>query len=191
MASPQKAYEIITEADYLALERDSLDRHEFDQGQCIAMAGGSRWHNLLAGRLFSAIAHHLDDKSCVPYIADMRLYLKADQHYVYPDILVVCHEDAYMSDDMVNDATVIIEVLSPGTEAQDRGRKFLHYQNLPSLVEYMLISQKMMQVELFRKGSERKWEYERWNQEDDEILIQSLEFSYPLKKLYRSMTFVV
>ncbi len=155
----------------------------------MAMAGGSRWHNSLAGQIFAALVHHLDGKPCAPYMANMRLCIEAHQHYVYPDVLVVCQEDAYIADDMVNDATVIIEVLSPSTESYDRGRKFLHYQGLTSLREYVLITQDVMQVEVFRRGEKHKWEYDRLNDPTDAVNLETLQFSITLAELYKTIRF--
>jgi len=116
MGIPQKIMETITAGEYLSLERQAEEKNEFYQGECMAMAGGSRWHNRLAGQIFAALVHHLDGKPCTPFMADMRLCIEAHQHYVYPDVLVVCQEEAYIADDMVKDATVIIEVLSPSVD---------------------------------------------------------------------------
>lgn len=147
----------LPQEEYLASERTSQEKSEWYQGECFAMAGGTRWHNLLAGKLYTAFVRHLAGNSCTPYMADVRLYIETHQHYVYPDVMVVCNEDAYIADDMVNDATIIIEVLSPTTESYDRGLKFLHYQSLSSLCEYVLISQQTIQVEIFRrKGIHKK-----------------------------------
>lgn len=101
MAVSPKKTEWMSEDEYLANERQARERHEFEHGECVTMAGGTRWHNRLTGRMFSNLFHHLDGKACTPYIADMRLYIESYQHYVYPDVLVVCHEDAYIADDMV------------------------------------------------------------------------------------------
>jgi Uma2 family endonuclease len=189
MAIPQKNMGIITADEYLSIERQAEERNEFYQGECMAMAGRSRWHNRLAGQIFAALVHHLDEKPCIPYMADMRLFIKAHQHYVYPDVLVVCQEEAYIADDMVNDATAIIEVLSPTTESYDRGRNFLHYQSLPSLREYVLITQDIMQTEIFRRGEKHKWEYERLNESTDIVNIDTLQFTITLAELYKGIRF--
>jgi len=153
------------------------------------LAGGARWHNRLAGQIFAALVHHLDGKPCTPFMADMRLCIEAHQHYVYPDVLVVCLEEAYIADDMVKDATVIIEVLSPSTESYDRGRKFLHYQSLTSFREYVLITQNVMQAEVFRRGEKHKWEYERLNEPTDVVNLETLQFSITLAELYKAIRF--
>jgi Uma2 family endonuclease len=189
MGIPQKTIETITAGEYLSLERQAEEKNEFYQGECMAMAGGSRWHNRLAGQIFAALVHHLDGKPCTPFMADMRLCIEAHQHYVYPDVLVVCQEQAYIADDMVKDATVIIEVLSPSTESYDRGRKFLHYQSLTSFREYVLITQNVMQSEIFRRGEKHKWEYERLNESTDVVNLETLQFSITLAELYKAIRF--
>jgi Uma2 family endonuclease len=189
MGIPQKIMETITAGEYLSLERQAEEKNEFYQGECMAMAGGSRWHNRLAGQIFAALVHHLDGKPCTPFMADMRLCIEAHQHYVYPDVLVVCQEEAYIADDMVKDATVIIEVLSPSTESYDRGRKFLHYQSLTSFREYVLITQNVMQAEVFRRGEKHKWEYERLNEPTDVVNLETLQFSITLAELYKAIRF--
>jgi len=180
--------EILTPEDYLTFERQSSEKSEFYQGECFAMAGASRRHNMLAGRIFSSLLRHLDGKSCFPYISDMRLDIKSHNHYVYPDVLVVCDESAYIADDMVNDALVIIEVLSPTTEAYDRGKKFLHYQSLDSFMEYVLLTQSHIQVEVFQRNTAGKWEYEILTEPSDILHLNTLEFSIPISELYKFIT---
>jgi len=181
---------LLTDEEYLSLERQAAEKSEFYQGECFAMAGASRWHNLLTGRIFAALLNHLEGKECTPYMADMRLHIKTHKHYVYPDVVVVCNEEAYVEDDMIDDATVIIEVLSATTELYDRGRKFLNYQSLPSFQEYILISQNSMQVEIFRRGDQNKWEYERLWQVSEKLNIKALNFSITLADLYKSVPLV-
>jgi Uma2 family endonuclease len=187
MQATQRTHAFIPQEDYLARERKSQERHEWYQGECFAMAGGTRWHNLLAGKLYTAFTQHLTGKSCTPYMADVRLYIETHQHYVYPDVMMVCGEEAYIADDMVNDATIIIEILSPTTESYDRGRKFLHYQSLPSLREYVLISQQMIQVEIFRRKPHGKWEYERLTHRSDMLTFETIYYTITLETLYQAI----
>lgn len=187
MHAVQRAQQPISEEEYLATERQQQEKHEWYQGECFAMAGGSRWHNLLSSRILSALVPHLNETPCTPYMADLRLYIETHHHYVYPDLLVVCDEAAYIAEDMVNDATIIIEILSPGTESYDRGRKFLHYQSLPSLCEYVLISQTVMQVEVYRRKQDGKWEYERVTNPSDQVRLDTIQYVMTLELLYRSI----
>ena len=180
----------MTAEEYLAMERQAVEKHEFYQGECFAMAGASRRHNILSGNSFGVLRNHLLAKPCQPYMVDMRLRIDAHEHYVYPDVLVVCDEKAYVEEDICNDATVIVEVLSPSTESYDRGQKFLHYQSLPSLQEYVLISQEILQVEVYhRRAQEQDWIYQALSQPEDRLALSSLDFSCRLADLYESMTF--
>jgi Uma2 family endonuclease len=187
MQAIQRVQAFIPQEEYLATERASQERHEWYQGECFAMAGGTRWHNLLAGKIYAACVQHLAGQACTPYMADLRLYIESHQHYVYPDMLVVCQPEAYIADDMVNDATIIIEVLSPTTESYDRGRKFLHYQSLPSLREFVLISQQSIQVEIFRRKPTGKWEYECLTQRSSTLTLETINYSISLEELYRDI----
>ena len=176
----------ITVEEYLRMERQAEEKSEFYQGECFAMAGSSRQHNLLAKNLLVALDLHLRGKPCDPYMADMRLNIDSHAHYVYPDVFVVCQEEAYVAEDMTNDATVIAEVLSPSTESYDRGKKFLHYQSLPSLQEYLLISQEVLQVEIFRR-KQHDWSYQALAKPEDRLILPSLDFAITLAELYQSV----
>ena len=187
MQAAEQRQQFITEDEYLTSERQQEEKHEWYQGECFAMAGGTRWHNLLSTRIISALTQHLDGKSCTPYMADFRLFIETHHHYVYPDIMVVCDEAAYIADDMVDDAVLVLEVLSPGTESYDRGRKFLHYQSIPSLREYVLVSQAAMQVEIYRRREDGKWEYERLIRPLDVLVFETVDCSITLEVLYRSI----
>ena len=177
----------LSEEEYLAAERQQPDKHEWYQGECFAMAGGTRWHNLLASRILTELVRHLDGKPCTPYMADLRLLIEVHRHYVYPDVMVICNEAAYLADDMAKDAEIVVEVLSAGTESYDRGQKFLHYQSVPSLREYVLVSQEIMQVEIYRRRQDGKWEYERLTRPEELLLFETVGCSVTLAVLYRGV----
>ncbi len=186
-AAAHRTIQPIPQDTYLETERQRREKREWYRGECFAMAGGSRWHNILSGRILSALVQHLDGEVCIPYMAGLRLHIETHNHYVYPDVMVVCDEKAYIADDMVNDATVIIEILSPGTESYDRGRKFLHYQSLPSLREYILVSQNAIQAEVYRRKQDGKWEYERLTKGSDSLILETINYTFTLDDLYRSI----
>ncbi|MCP4137336.1 MAG: Uma2 family endonuclease [bacterium] len=177
----------MTEEEYLDVERKALEKSEYYRGECFAMAGASRRHNVLTRNTIRLLGNHLANKPCEPYVADMRLKIETHKHYVYPDIMVVCDEKAYINEDMVNDAAAIVEVLSPSTEQYDRGQKFLHYQSLPSLKEYVLISQETMQVEIYQRRDDGKWIYQVLAEPDEQLILPSIDFSCSLKELYASI----
>lgn len=180
---------VMTAEEYLKIERQAATKSEFYNGECFAMSGASRRHNILAGNGFGILRNHLLGKPCQPYMADMRLNIEVYAHYVYPDVFVVCGEAAYVEEDLCNDATVIVEVLSPSTENYDRGLKFLHYQSLPSLQEYVLISQEAMQVEIYhRRVEEHDWIYQALCEPEALLKLTSLDFVCPLENLYESVS---
>ena len=177
----------LSEAEYLTQERQAQERHEYIQGDLFALAGASRKHNVLSGQMFAALLAHLEGTPCYPYMADMRLHINAHSHYTYPDIMVVCGEEAYAEEDMADDATVVIEVLSESTESYDRGRKFLHYQSLPSIKEYVLISQDAVLVEVYHRQDGTSWTYQAMHTSDDILRLESIGFSWTLGELYQGV----
>ncbi len=153
------------------------------------MAGASRNHNHLAGDFYRFLGNTLINHPCEPFISDMRLHIERRDHYVYPDVMVVCDEKAHIDTDMVNDATVLVEVLSPSTERYDRGRKFLHYQSLPSLQAYLLISQDLPLVEIFQRKAFGHWDYQRLENPDDRVILDVIGSSCSLPDLYHGLNF--
>jgi len=141
----------LTYLEYLAYEQASPTKHEFINGQAYAMAGASESHNLLVGGLFSRIWNHLRGKHCRVFSSDMKVTIAAaNQATYYPDVMVVC--DRTDNDPYVKQKPcLIIEVLSPSTAMLDRREKLFNYQQLPSLQEYVLVSQTEIDVQLYRR----------------------------------------
>lgn len=149
----------ITPEQYLEVERRAETKHEYVAGQVVAMSGASRRHNLIVANLVGEILPQLKGRPCEVYPSDMRLHIPATGLYTYPDVTVVCGtpelEDEHF--DMLLNPTVLIEVLSPSTEQWDRGRKAEHYRGIPSLQEYVLVSQDAPRIEQYRRQGEREW----------------------------------
>lgn len=135
-------------AEYLALERAAETKHEYLDGEIIAMTGASRPHNVITLNLGAELRERLRGTGCQTTVSDMRVRVSPTR-YAYPDVVVACpplqFEDAEV--DTLLNPTVIVEVLSPSTEAYDRGQKFAHYRRLESLREYILISEDSMHAE--------------------------------------------
>jgi Uma2 family endonuclease len=147
--------------EYLAYERDSGLKHEFEDGEITAMAGGSRRHNALALRVGAALdAMRAGD--CVAFQSDQKIRVLATGKATYPDVTVVSGtiegDPADPTGATITNPTVLVEVLSPSTEEEDRGNKWRHYQLLPSLQQYILASQHPPRIEVFRRTGE-VWEY--------------------------------
>lgn len=158
-APPRYRY---TYAEYLAYERDSGLKHEFDNGEILAMAGGSRRHNALALRIGAAL-DAARQAGCFAFQSDQKVRVLATGRATYPDVSAVCGPIEGDPDDptsaTITNPTLLVEVLSPSTEQEDRGNKWLHYQSIPSLQEYVLVSQAEARVERYRRLPSGAWEY--------------------------------
>ncbi|MCC6731144.1 MAG: Uma2 family endonuclease [Chthonomonadales bacterium] len=176
---------ILTPEEYLAREREARTKSEYLAGQVYAMAGASRLHNLVAVNVTTALALALRGRPCEVYAADMRVRVEATGLYTYPDIAVACDEPTFAdaSQDTLTNPVVIVEVLSDSTEGYDRGRKFLHYQMLESLAEYVLVSQAGARVEVFRRRG-TTWLYERADGRDASVRLEALEVTLRLADVY-------
>jgi len=139
----------MTDEEYLALERQAETKSELRDGVMVAMSGASYPHNRLTGNLVGLLWQHLKGRSCGVCPSDMRVYVPATGLDTYPDASVVCGEpelrDGHM--DTLLNPVLLIEVLSPSTEAWDRGGKLEQYRTIPSLAEVLLVSQKEPRIE--------------------------------------------
>lgn len=165
--------------DYLDGEQHSDIRHEYVAGQVYAMTGASRHHNLIAGALYAALHAHLRGGPCRVFMADLKVRV-ADNFY-YPDVMVSCTTSPHAYYEIA--PVLIVEVLSPTTEARDRMEKRLAYQSLPSVKEYVLMSQVAMRVDVFRRTDEG-WELEQFN-EHDVLRLESVGLVVPVEEVYR------
>lgn len=160
-ASLPQSHHDYTFAEYLALERDSEVKHEFDAGEILAMSGGTARHSALAARVIIALGNTCAP-GCTVFTSDMRVRVVATGRSTYPDVSMVCGSIEYDPEDAAHTTTtnpvVLVEVLSVTTEKGDRGDKWMHYQRIPSLQEYVLVSQEP-RVEVFRRTSSGTWEY--------------------------------
>lgn len=146
----------LTAADYLAGEQLSDIRHEFVDGQVYAMAGAGEPHNLIAGNVFAKLRNLVRGGQCRVFISDMKLNVAEWNAFYYPDVMVVC-DPADDQPYFKQHPCLVVEVISPSTESTDRREKMLAYRTLPSLRNYVLISQDKRQVELYRRGDDGGW----------------------------------
>jgi Uma2 family endonuclease len=149
----------LSEAEYLEIERRAECKNEFLDGEMFAMSGGTSSHSLIAANLIFALRTQLKGCPCRVYTSDMRVKVQASGLYTYPDVSVACGQ--YQFDDEQEDTllnpTVILEILSDSREAYDRGKKFELYRRLPSLREYLLVSQHKPLVEQYIRQDSGQW----------------------------------
>jgi len=148
---------VMTAADYLAWEAEQTERHEFVGGETFAMAGAEDRHVTVVGNVYMALRQHLSGTPCRTFVTDMRLHVAALGNYFYPDIMVTCSAADLASPMAKSEPKLIVEVLSPSTAAYDRGLKFSHYRNLPSLQEYALVDLDTRAVDSYTLGADGLW----------------------------------
>ncbi|MCK8604443.1 Uma2 family endonuclease [Desulfoferrobacter suflitae] len=174
-----------TAEQYLELERRADYKSEFINGQIYAMSGANRIHNQITFNLAGLLHSQLRGRPCEAYVADMRVKISSTGMYAYPDVAALCgdalFEDTHL-DTLIN-PTLIIEVLSPSTEAYDRGGKFAHYRKIQSLIEYVLIAQDRYSVERFLR-QEDQWLFSESTDLSGVVHLQSIECDLSLRDIY-------
>ncbi len=173
--------------EYLAWESTQEVRHEYFNGEVIAMAGGTRNHNRISGNCFKLLDDTLADRKCEVYIADVKVQVKPSKKYFYPDVVVTCDERD-TEPQLVLFPCLIIEVLSPSTEAYDRGFKFSQYRKLESLQEYVLVQVDQPIVEMFQLDQGGKWLFSEYDL-CDRIFLKSINIEISVSDLYRQVQF--
>jgi Uma2 family endonuclease len=150
---------LFTREEYLACERSAESKHEYFDGQVYAMSGASRRHNLIVVNLVFAIRLQFQGRPCEVYASDMRLRVDSTGSYVYPDVTALCGTPQLEDDqlDTLLNPDVLFEVLSLSTERHDRGRKAAHYRTIPSLQEYVFVSQDQPRIERYQRKAEQEW----------------------------------
>ncbi|MCU1328037.1 MAG: hypothetical protein JWN34_3407 [Bryobacterales bacterium] len=149
----------LTPEQYLSIERSAEVKSEYYDGQMFAMSGGSLAHARLPQQITIALASQLAATGCYTSNSDMKIRVSQRGPFVYPDLTIICG-DAQLADDnqdVLLNPTVVFEVLSPSSEAYDRGHKFAQYRQIPSLRDYVLVSQLEPRIEVFSRTQEDKW----------------------------------
>ncbi|MEM6433504.1 MAG: Uma2 family endonuclease [Cyanobacteria bacterium P01_D01_bin.115] len=182
------APQFLSPEDYLAAEADSPIKHEYCDGEVYAMAGGTDAHVTIALNLWALLRGHLRDRNCRAYALDMKAHIEPLNRFFYPDVMVTCDDLDRANNTFKSYPCLIVEVLSAGTEAFDRGDKFIDYRHLDSLQEYVLISQVRPQVEVFRRNDEGLWVLHTYG-DGDTIMLASVGWSGTIADLYEAVEF--
>jgi Uma2 family endonuclease len=181
----------LTSQEYLALERKASFRSEFYEGQAFAMAGASEGHVLIVLNVASEVRARLRETPCRVYANDMRVKVAATGLYTYPDVIGLCDPPSFEDDrrDTLLNPALVVEVLSPSTEAYDRGRKAEHYRRIPSLREYLLVAQDAVHVELYRREDQDRWLLAEANGLDGVLHLASVGCDLSLRDVYDKVVF--
>ncbi|MBD2666801.1 hypothetical protein B6N60_02143 [Richelia sinica FACHB-800] len=183
-----QSHPYLSPEEYLELEKNSPIKHEYIQGQIYAMAGASDAHVTITTNLVALLRNHIRGTGCRLYVADMKARIETLNIFYYPDIMITSYSRDTEFDYFKCYPSLIIEVLSPATEAFDRGDKFSDYQELETLQEYALVSQNRQRIDCFRRNSQGRWELYSYR-ENQELELNSVNFKCLLTDVYEDVIF--
>ncbi len=175
-----------TPDEYLAMERESVTKSEYFNGEIFDMAGASRKHNLIVANIIAALHGQLRKRPCEVYPGDMRVKIESTGLFTYPDVTVACDNpkfDDEQKDTLLN-PIIIIEVLSKSTEAYDPGKKFEQYRTIDSLADYLLVTQDRIHVEHYARRPDDSWRFSETKKPDGAIVIASIESTLSVELIY-------
>jgi Uma2 family endonuclease len=185
----QAAVNYISQEEYLAFEREALDKHEYYNGEIFAMSGASFKHNLIETNLRGALYNFLKDSNCNQFGSNLRVHIPANSLYTYPDILVLCDAPVFTDEvfDTITNPSIIVEILSPSTANYDRGVKFYLYRENPSLNEYLLIDSQSIHVIVYTKNADNTWTLSETKNMEDTVSLSSIHFTTGIADIYRGI----
>ena len=176
-----------TLAEYLAIEPEGNVRHEFIDGELVAMTGTSKAHNFITSNLTIDIGSHCRGTPCRVASHDLKVVIANANRGFYPDLVVTCNSDNSTDDDYTETRPIlIIEVLSPSTEAFDRGDKRRAYQQLSSLQNYVLVAQDRHWVEVHHRQQGNAWVSTEYGA-NDTVELASIDLQLPVALIYEGI----
>jgi Uma2 family endonuclease len=173
-----------TPEKYLETEEGCKIRHEFIHGLMVTMPDANKAHSVIKGNLLGLLWNHLRVSECSVYASDIKIRLLDGCVFYYPDLVATANEQDNVSNEgYVSYPKLVVEVLSDLTESVDRGEKFVNYQTILELEEYVLVHQKQMMVERFSRQSNGLWSPQVYSA-GNQLELSSVEFSCPIESLY-------
>lgn len=182
-----------TVADYLKYENTATNKHEYRDGEIVAMAGNSYNHSLIAINFAGELHAQLKGKPCRVLDSNLRIGIPGTPLYTYPDLSVICGPAQMDPKDPAGQTAtnprVLVEILSPSTEAYDRGEKFTRYRTLESLEEYVLISQQTPRIEVFHRQPDATWIFTSTSGLEARVRLASVQAEVALAEVYAGVEF--
>lgn len=151
------------------------------------MAGAGDGH--VSGNVFALLKAQLRGSGCSVYMADMKVRVKEDEAFFYPDVMVTGDPADLKRNYTKHSPCLVIEVLSASTEGYDRGMKFALYQELASLQEYVLIAPRSYRVDVFRRNDHDRWELFAFTTQESQVALASLNFKLTMQDVYEEVDF--
>jgi Uma2 family endonuclease len=189
---PAPGEKLYTPEEYLELERAAVDvKSQYVDGRIYAMAGGTPKHSQIAANVIGALIAGLKGKPCRVFQSDARIRTSEADLFAYPDVSVVCGELKLHDSmrDTITNPVVIVEVLSPSTQDFDHGLKFIRYQTIPELTDYVLVSQEEARVDVYHRTGANSWTLEIHLGRDAVAPVESIGCTLALAEVYDKVEF--
>ena len=181
---------LLSHKEYFALERTTGQRHEYVAGRVFAIVGGSPTHGLITVNASTTLNMQLRAKPCLVYSSDVRIAIRQSDSYMYPDTSVICGEPQFDGrNGSVLNPIAIVEVLSPSTAEYDQGQKFMRYQQITSLREYVLIAQDKLFIQCFSRDERGLWVWSAAEGLESSLALPSIECAVSLADVYNKVVF--
>lgn len=176
----------LSPTEYFAWEEQQLEKYEYINGEVYAMSGGSKNYSLISVRFITLFSNHLETSNCEIGNSDLRVNITGTNNYTYPDVSVTCDNRDKTTTQYITYPCLIVEVLSAGTEAYDRGGKFRMYRNNPILQDYLLVSSTSIEIDLYHHKENGEWIIINYK-EGDTIELKSINLSFAIEQVYRGL----
>ena len=186
MIASKENFPQLSPAEYFIWEEQQLEKHEYINGEVYAMSGGSKNHSLISVRFITLFSNHLETSGCETGNSDLRVNIAGTNNYTYPDVSVTCDDRDKTTTQYITYPCLIVEVLSPSTEAYDRGGKFRMYRNNLNLQDYLLVSSTSIEMDLYHRKDNGEWIIINY-QEGDTVELKSINLSFAIEQVYRGL----
>lgn len=185
----QPAVQFIQPEEYLAMEREATDRHEYYKGEVFLMSGASFKHNVIEDNIRVLIGSHLKGKNCRSFGSNLRVHIPSNTLYTYPDVLIVCDEPKFADDvfDTLLNPSVLIEILSPSTANYDRGTKWDLYREIESLKEYILLDSTAVHLVHYTKNSDGTWTLSELKSKEQSFTMPTIGLQLSMADVYEGV----
>jgi Uma2 family endonuclease len=190
MVAAQEHLPRFTPEEYFAWEEQQLYRHEYIDGEVYAMSGGTINHGDIAGNFLALLKSHMRGSGCKTLNSDCRINIIDSTNYLYPDVSVTCDERDKLTPQYIIYPCLIVEVLSPSTEAYDRGGKFRMYRRNPNLRDYVLVDASKIAIDLYHKDDNGNWQIINY-EPGDSIELKSVNLILSIEQVYEDIEFVM
>ena len=177
-----------TPEEYFCWEEQQLEKHELIDGRVYAISGGTQNHSAIAINFLLLIRSHLRGTACQVFNSDLKVNILGSSNYTYPDLSVTCDDRDREHSLYITYPCVIVEVLSSGTEAYDRGKKFEKYRRNSKLIDYVLASSDEIAIDIYHKNETGDWLILSYRP-GDRVEVKSISLSLPIEEFYEEIVF--